>query len=166
MREIQEGQVVSRTIRWIAHGPHPIVMIYEGYNVNGICYNTKPCDDNKMVQNSGVMFVASTMHVASVKDKNPIIANMSFYGLIQGIWEERYNSFMVTQLRCDWIDTKNGVRVDDLRFTLVDLNCIGHYSNSFILASQARQMFYVKDPSDGRWSVVVKLQEKDFVDNC
>ncbi|TYJ97658.1 transposase [Cucumis melo var. makuwa] len=142
MREIQEGQVVSRTIRWIAHGPssrEQVVMIYEGYNVNGICYNTKPCDDNKMVQNSGVMFVASTMHVASVKDKNPIIANMSFYGVIQGIWEERYNSFMVTQLRCDWIDTKNGVRVDDLGFTLVDLNCIGHYSNSFILASQARQ---------------------------
>ncbi|KAA0063971.1 transposase [Cucumis melo var. makuwa] len=42
MREIQEGQVVSTTIKWIAHGLHPVVMIYKGYKVNGICYNTKP----------------------------------------------------------------------------------------------------------------------------
>ncbi|KAL0534226.1 hypothetical protein IC582_028514 [Cucumis melo] len=141
-------------------------MIYEGYKVNGICYNTKPRDDTRTVQNSGVMFVASTMHVASAKDKNPIIADMSFYGVIQGIWEVSYNTFGVTLFRCDWVDTKNRVRVDDLGFTLVDLNRIGHYSDSFILASQARQVFYVKDPSDDRWSVVVKPQEKDFVDNC
>ncbi|KAL4034957.1 hypothetical protein IC575_003631 [Cucumis melo] len=166
MREIQEGQVVSTTIRWIAHGPHPVVMIYEGYKVNGICYNTKRRDDTRTVQNSGLMFVASTMHVASAKDKNPIIADMSFYGVIQGIWELSYNTFGVTLFRCDWVDTKNGVRVDDLGFTLVDLNHIGHYSDSFILASQARQVFYVKDPSDDRWSVVVKPQKKDFVDNC
>ena len=36
-------------------------------------------------------------------------------------------------------------------------------SNSFILASQARQVFYVKDPSNGRWSVVVKPQEKSLL---
>ncbi|KAA0032036.1 transposon protein, putative, CACTA, En/Spm sub-class [Cucumis melo var. makuwa] len=74
MREIQEGQVVSTTIRWIAHNPHPLVMIYEGDKVNGICYNTKPRDDTRTIQNSRIMFVASTMHVASAKDKNPIIA--------------------------------------------------------------------------------------------
>ncbi|KAA0038226.1 transposase [Cucumis melo var. makuwa] len=166
MREIQKGQVVSTTIRWIAHGPHPVVMIYKGYKVNGICYNTKPRDDTRTVQNSGVMFVASTMHMASAKDKNPIIADMSFYSVIQGIWKVSYNTLGVTLFRCDWVDTKDGVRVDDLRFTLVDLNRIGHYSDSFILASQVRQVFYVKDPSDGRWFVVVKPQEKDFVDNC
>ncbi|KAA0037151.1 transposase [Cucumis melo var. makuwa] len=85
MREILEGQVVSTTIRWIAHGPHPVVMIYEGYKVNGICYNTKPRDDTRTVQNSRVIFVALTMHVANGKDKNPIIAHMFFYGVIQGI---------------------------------------------------------------------------------
>ncbi|KAA0055445.1 uncharacterized protein E5676_scaffold314G00150 [Cucumis melo var. makuwa] len=116
MREIQEGQVMSTTIRWIAHGLHPVVMIYEGYKVNGICYNTKSRDNTRTVQNSGVMFVASTIHVASAKDKIPIIADMSFY-------------------------------------------------DSFILVSQARQVIYVKDPSDSRWSVVVKPKEKDFVDN-
>ncbi|KAL0549378.1 hypothetical protein IC582_013860 [Cucumis melo] len=134
--------------------------------VNGICYNTKPRDGTRMVQNSGVMFIASTMYVASAKDKNPIIADMSFYGVIQEIWEVSYNTFRVTLFRCDWVDTKNGVRVDDLGFTLIDLNRIGHYSDSFILPSQARQVFYVKDLGDGRWSIVVKPQEKDFVDNC
>ncbi|KAA0062144.1 uncharacterized protein E6C27_scaffold89G005130 [Cucumis melo var. makuwa] len=70
------------------------------------------------------------------------------------------------ETRCNWVDTKNGVRVDDLGFTLVDLNRIGHYSDSFILASQARPVFYVKDLGDGRWPIVVKPPEKDFVDNC
>lgn len=96
MREIQEGQVVSTMIRWIAHGPHPVMIIYEGYKFNRICYNTKPRDDIRTVQNSGVIFVASTMHVASPKDKSPTIADMSFYGVIQGIWEVSYNTFRVT----------------------------------------------------------------------
>ncbi|TYK30281.1 transposase [Cucumis melo var. makuwa] len=61
MREIHKGQVVSTAIRWIAHGPHPFRMTYEGYKVNRICYNTNPRDDTRTVQNSGVMFVASTM---------------------------------------------------------------------------------------------------------
>ncbi|KAA0047159.1 transposase [Cucumis melo var. makuwa] len=74
------------------------------------------------------------MHVASAKDKNPIIANMSFYGVIQGIWEVCYNTFKVTLFKCDWVDTKNGVQV--------------------------------KDPSGDRWPVVLKPQEKEFVDNC
>ncbi|KAA0065947.1 transposase [Cucumis melo var. makuwa] len=80
MREIHKGQVVSTAIRWIAHGPHPFRMTYEGYKVNRICYNTNPRDDTRTVQNSGVMFVASTMYVVSAKDKNLIIVNMPFYG--------------------------------------------------------------------------------------
>ena len=62
-------------------------MTYEGYKVNVVCYNTKSRDGTRTIQNSGVMFIASTMQVASDKDKNPIIANLSFYGMIQEIWE-------------------------------------------------------------------------------
>ncbi|KAL9429758.1 hypothetical protein AB3S75_031559 [Citrus x aurantiifolia] len=37
---------------------------------------------------------------------------------------------------------------------LVDLHRIGHKSDSFILASQAKQVFYATDPIDKKWSVV------------
>ena len=41
-------------------------------------------------------------------------------------------------------------------FTLVDLQKIGYKDEPFILAAQARQVFYVEDPSDARWSVVLQ----------
>ena len=122
---------MNTTIRWIAHGPHTVVMTYEGYKVNGIYYNTKALDDTRMIKNNRVMFVASTMHVASAKGKNLIITEM-FYDVIQGIQIVSYNTFRVTLFICDWVDTKNEVRVEDLGFTLVDLNRVNHYSDSFI----------------------------------
>ena len=41
-------------------------------------------------------------------------------------------------------------------FTLVDLQRIGYKDEPFILAAQARLVFYVEDPSDSRWSVVLQ----------
>ncbi|KAA0041615.1 putative serine/threonine-protein kinase nek2 [Cucumis melo var. makuwa] len=57
-----------------------------------------------------------------------------------------------------------GVRIDELGYTLVDLNRVGHKSDSFILASQAKQVFYVEDPSDVRWSIVLTPPQRDFED--
>ncbi|RVW37618.1 PH, RCC1 and FYVE domains-containing protein 1 [Vitis vinifera] len=66
--------------------------------------------------------------------------------------------------KCDWVDNKNGIKVDDLAFTLVDFSKIAHKSNPFILASQAKQVFYVQDQLDPRWSVVLSTPQKDFLD--
>jgi len=48
------------------------------------------------------------------------------------------------------------VRQDKMGFTLVDLSKVGYKDDPFIMAAQARQVFYVKDPSDCRWSVVLQ----------
>ena len=45
---------VSDSLRWIAHGPHPFVIKYNSYVVNGCHYHTKSHDQNRNVQNSGV----------------------------------------------------------------------------------------------------------------
>ncbi|KAA0047815.1 hypothetical protein E6C27_scaffold133G00670 [Cucumis melo var. makuwa] len=45
----------------------------------------------------------------------------------------------------------SGVKVDELGFTIVDLKCIGHKSDSFILATQAKQVFYVQDSANLEW---------------
>ena len=59
--------------------------------------------------------------------------------------------------RCQWVEDR-GVKVDNDGFTLVDFNKVGYVDDPFILAKQATQVFYVTDPSDARWSVV--LSEK------
>ncbi|KAH7844298.1 hypothetical protein Vadar_026592 [Vaccinium darrowii] len=95
------------------------------------------------------------MQVAGCKDKNPVYAEMNFYGVITEIWQLDYHLLKIPVFKCDWVDNK-GVKVDELGFTLVELGRIGHKSDSFILASQAKQVFYVEDQLDSRWSIVLE----------
>ncbi|KAL4021604.1 hypothetical protein IC575_020410 [Cucumis melo] len=163
--ELATGDVeVSDNLRWIAHGPHPVVTTYNSYAINGCHYHTKSHDKNKTVQNSGVSLVAKTMQVCSSKDKNPIIGEMSFYGVIEEIWELNYNSFKVAIFKCDWVENSGGIKTDELGFVLVDLSRVGHKNDSFIFATQAKQMFFVEDPSDSRWSIVLTPPQRDFAD--
>ncbi|GJX66700.1 putative reverse transcriptase domain-containing protein [Tanacetum coccineum] len=65
----------------------------------------------------------------------------------------------------DWINHRaGGVKCDNLGYTLVDLNNLGHKVDPFILASQARQVFYVKDQIDKKLSVVFKKPPKNYKD--
>ena len=72
--------------------------------------------------------------------------------------------FRIPIFKCDWVDNKNGIKVDELGFTLVDFSKIGHKLDPFILASQAKKIFYVEDQLDPRWSIVLSIPPKDFKD--
>ncbi|XP_057792617.1 uncharacterized protein LOC131009330 [Salvia miltiorrhiza] len=102
------------------------------------------------------------MQVSSAKDKKPIVTDMVFYGVIQEIWELDYQAFRVVVFKCDWVNNKNGMRVDDLGFTLVNFKRIGFKLDSFILGHQAKQVFYVDDPHDPLWSVVLSCPRKEY----
>ncbi|TYK07537.1 transposon protein, putative, CACTA, En/Spm sub-class [Cucumis melo var. makuwa] len=102
---------------------------------------------------------------SSAKDKNLVIGDMSFYEIIEDIWEVSYNTFNTVLFKCKWVENKTGVRTDNLHFILVDLSRIGHSSDSFI-ATHGKQVFYVSDPVDSRWSVVVMQPHKDFPYKC
>ncbi|GJT72114.1 putative transposon, En/Spm-like protein [Tanacetum coccineum] len=56
----------------------------------------------------------------------------------------------ISLFKCDWVNHRAGEvkRDTTLGYTLVDLNNLGHKVDPFILASQARQVFYVKDQID------------------
>ncbi|TYK19642.1 uncharacterized protein E5676_scaffold242G00310 [Cucumis melo var. makuwa] len=135
-----EQELLRQAHRYVLENTIDVQPYMDGYAINGCRYHTKSCEKDRSVQNSGVSLVAKTMQVSSSKDKNPIIGDMSFYG------------------------NSGGVRIDELGYTLVDLNRVGHKSDSFILASQAKQVFYVEDPSDVRWSVVLTPPQRDFED--
>lgn len=63
--------------------------------------------------------------------------------------------------KCDWIDVhkKNGMKVDEIGFTMVNLKrCLSKdrlQDDPFILASQTKQVFYVQDPVENDWCVVL-----------
>nr|GEW06254.1 hypothetical protein [Tanacetum cinerariifolium] len=62
------------------------------------------------------------------------------------------------------INGAGGVIRDTLGYTLIDLNNLGHKFDSFILALQARQVFYVKDQIDKKLSIVFKTPPKNYKD--
>ena len=107
------------------------------------------------MQNSGVSVVASSREFASAKDNKPINATMSYYGVIENIWELEYKDFTIPLFQCKWADNHRAVRVDEHGFTLVDFDRVSNDNDPLILASQAKQVFYVIDPSDHKWSVVL-----------
>ena len=117
------------------------------------------------MQNSGVTLETESMHFPSSKDNNPIMAIISYYGVIEEIWEVDYVKFRVSVFKCKWVDSNKGVHVDDLGFTLVDLEKIGYKEDPFIMSYQAKQVFYVKDPSNERWSVAIQGKNEPDVDN-
>ncbi|KAA0065387.1 transposase [Cucumis melo var. makuwa] len=115
---------ITPSLRWIAHGPSSDVATYYSYMINGYYYHTKRHDDIRRVQNNGVSITATTMQVSSSKDKNPIMSDMTFYGVIQEIWEIDYHQLSFILFKCDWVDNRSGVKVDKLGFTIVDLKLV------------------------------------------
>ena len=120
LRENNKG--VSDTIRWLAAKPSFSVLTYQGYLVNGVRYFTKERDDIRVVQNSGVSVIAKAVQVSSAKDLNPVESDLTFYGIIQEIWELDYHAFKAPLFLCKWASNDKGIRVDDLGFTLVDFS--------------------------------------------
>ena len=45
--------------------------------------------------------------------------------------------------------------VDKLDFTCVNVSEVGHKNDNFILVFQANQFFYVDDPMESGWSLVL-----------
>ena len=73
---------------------------------------------------------------------------MSYYGVIVNIWEWDYTIFLVPVIPCKWAENNNDMKVDELEFILVDLNKEGYKEDTFIFASQTKQVFYITDPVD------------------
>ena len=60
-----------------------------------VLFNTRDPDSRSTTQNSGVMVEAESLHMSIGKDKNPIYANMLYYGVIEDIWELNYTHFKI-----------------------------------------------------------------------
>ncbi|XP_062086136.1 uncharacterized protein LOC133792244 [Humulus lupulus] len=160
----QTSSHVSNIVKWISRGPSLNVFKYPSYIVNGTQFNTLERDNVRTTQNSGVCIVAKIMQISSSKDQNLVECDMTFYGVIQEFWELDYITNRVLVFLCDWVKSDKGVKVDDLGFTSIDLNRIWHKNDHLIMETQAKLVFYVNDPSNKQWSVVVPTQLIDWRD--
>ncbi|CAM8920421.1 unnamed protein product [Rhodiola kirilowii] len=141
-------------VKWLMPGPRPTVYTWNTYDINGFCFHTIVQDDQTVVQNSGVTLVAETTLVSSARDQNPIYAPINYFGVIEEIWELDYVKFQVPVLKCKWVNN-SAVRTDEYGMTFVDFQREGSKDEPFIMAEQARQVFYVRDPSDNNHFVVL-----------
>lgn len=143
---------------------------YKGYIINGFRFKIKDVDLRRKSQNSGVMLKASVPSYASSKDTNPVIGDVNFYGEVTDIIEIRYSSSMKFVLsRCNWIDNRTGMMKDEFKFTLVNFKHTLYKDNRvidepFILATQAQQVWYIQDPLETDWNVVMKMTARDNFD--
>ncbi|KAA0054108.1 hypothetical protein E5676_scaffold2277G00180 [Cucumis melo var. makuwa] len=117
------------------------------------------------IQNVNDVLLYVEQHMESLCKLNSDISRSNKW-----IQEEHNHSFSRwLSTRCDWVDNRSGVKVDELGFTIVDLKRIGHKSDSFILATQAKQVFYVQDSANPEWSVVLtspqRTIEEDFFED-
>lgn len=85
---------------------------------------------------------------------------MPYYGVVKEIWEVSYTKFSVPIFKCKWVDNKTGIKIDDTGLTVMDFRKVGYKNEPFIIAKQASQVFYVKDPYLTLMIVVHLLQLK------
>ena len=91
---------------------------------------------------------------------------MTYYGIIEEIWELDYHAFTASLFLCKWAANDRGIKVDELGFTLVDFTRRGHKKDKFISVDQVSQVFYIQDPIDTSWSVVLKSTNRDYNEVC
>lgn len=159
---------MHKEVTYLAAGPSKWVRRYSRYIINGFRFHTKKIERRRKTQNSGVFVDASTNSYASIKDKNPVYANMIFYGVLTDIIELSYaNDMKYVLFKCDWVDYNNGCKQDEYNFTLVNFKHLLYKQNRdtdepFILASQAMQAWYVPDPHETDWHVAIKMTPRDY----
>jgi hypothetical protein len=153
---------VSNTLKWLARGPREEATSFSGYIINNVRFNTKDCENSR--QNSGVLIEAETMCRSSASDMRQVVGKISYYGVIRDIILLDYHTFRVPIFKCDWANIVNGLKVDDHGFTLVNLHQgQNQFANDpFILASQAKQVFYSRESDTSNWYVVLKAPPRSF----
>jgi len=122
---------------WLANGLKFDVICCTGYEINICTFYTKSLDDKSTIQNSGVSLEAESLQFSTSKDQNLVFGSMTYYGLIQEIWEVDYTMFTIPLFKCKWIDNKSGDKMDESGMTLVDFQKVGNRDEPFIMAQQA-----------------------------
>ena len=153
----QDPSEANESLYSLSCAPYRCVRKHTGCIVNGVRFLTKERDSHRKSQNSGITVEGN--HGEDVID---------FYGVLTDIIQLDYvKDRHVTVLKCEWFDLgikNSGIKKEG---NIVSVRVTGKWyeNDSYILADQARQVFYVNDPKLGAdWRVVQPFQHRHIYD--
>ncbi|KAJ9555865.1 hypothetical protein OSB04_010479 [Centaurea solstitialis] len=139
----------------LAHGSDINAHSYSACIVNGVRFVVHSRDIQHTIQNSGVAV--------------PGIDGFTFYGQLEEIVELHYlNGYSVVLFRCKWFNTdpNKGRSITKNNITSININSEWYKDDQFIFATQAKQVFYIEDPSQRRnWRVVEDVNHRKIWDH-
>ena len=153
---------VSDALYSLSRRPDPRVWFYRACSIQGVTYSTVERDKSRCTQNSGVM--SPSHHEGEPLD---------FYGVLREVIKLVYpgHDRTVVLLRCDWYnqDGKSGGKSEgisnDGHYKSINITSLWYKDDPFILATQARKIFYMEDTRLGKeWRVVQKFESRDAFD--
>ncbi|XP_071912427.1 uncharacterized protein [Coffea arabica] len=148
-RLIEEGHPqVPQHLKERLHSKNFACWFAEHYVVNGFRFHTNEIEKKRKTQNSGVTVNATTSSFASIRDQNPVLSELVYFGVLKNMIELIYGGRRVVLFECDWISNGSRMKQDADGFTVVNFANVRPHVEPFILASQASQVFYVEDPTD------------------
>jgi hypothetical protein len=157
-----KGTKLPEDIVLLANKPY---MMVNSYNINGCVFHTKEFAAGKSTQCDGVSNSSMTSSYSSSKDKNPLKGEVEYYGRIVEIVELNYsNQGSVVLFKCEWSKPAGVKNITNFGVTQVNLKQLEFGSEPFIFASQAKQIYYVKDAVDDDWYSVVCPSIRDYFD--
>jgi hypothetical protein len=138
----------------LACGPDFRVRKYSSCIVNGVRFNTVDRDKHRKTQNSGVMTPGTYKG-----------QEIDFFGTLREIIQLNYNfdDRSVVLFKCDWfkLDGKRTELKDDGFFKSINFGSLWYKNDPYILATQARKVFYLADTKLGKsWHVVQTFEHR------
>ncbi|KAF7119899.1 hypothetical protein RHSIM_Rhsim13G0141700 [Rhododendron simsii] len=125
-------------------------------------FHTREVERRRKFQNSGAVVTATTIIFSSASDNNPVAGDIAYYGILTDVIELSYfGGRKVVLFKCDWMSEGKNRRPDEHGFTLVNFARLVHVNEPFVLASQVQQAFYVANPLDKGWHVVIRTTARD-----
>lgn len=161
---LDDDQIIT-DLKLLAMGPNFVGKKYKRCLVNGFRFHTKTLEKRRKTQNSGVVVNATVSSFSSSKDNNPIAGEMVYYGVLQDIIELDYTGDRkVILFECDWVSKGGRLKQDEDGFTVTNFTSVKRHNEPFILASQAKQVFYVEDQFQKGWHVAITTAARDKYD--
>ena len=106
--------------------------------------------------------------------RNPIerSSDDTYYGKVVDIIElNYYGKLRVVLFKCIWVDIalNKGIKIDQFGITSVNFSSLIHTGahetdEPFILATNARMVYYIDDPIDQGWCCVCHMKPRDIYD--
>ncbi len=144
---------LSKEVVALSHPPSSSASMLNSYTCNGYFFRVKKVDNKRTRQNCGVC-----LHDGSV----------SYYGKLTEIIKITYSiDIKYVLFKCEWTHPTSGVKLDPFNFTLVNFRRLLYQNDlvgdePFILASQAKQVWYNPDPSGQGWFNVGQVESKEY----